>query len=373
MKYDVCIIGGGAAGLAAAASFNKETRVCILEKNSMAGRKILSTGGGRCNMTNAACENCEMVLEFFRELGLETRCDSEGRYYPYSNRASDVVAVLVAAMGENISLRTGFDVKALSKVSDGHGEISGFMVSGRGCGGESETIFADRVILAMGGKAGPRYGTRGDGYRIAGTLGHTVTRVFPILAGLECEAEGVDFRKLKGIRAAGRLVLHREGKAVAEERGEIQFTEDGISGICVFNLTPHIKAEVGEDPAEAMEKYRVEIDLAPDFSHEEIAGRKSSFGIVTECLAETVSPQQLKSWILQVKAVKGWKEAQATCGGVDLDEINMETMESLMVRGLYFAGEIIDRQGPCGGFNLQNAWETGIKAAKAIDAEMGKK
>ncbi|MCQ2546411.1 MAG: NAD(P)/FAD-dependent oxidoreductase [Clostridia bacterium] len=370
MKYDVCIIGGGAAGLAAAASFHKDTRVCVLEKNDIAGRKVLATGGGRCNLTNAACENHEMVLEFFRNLGLETHCDEEGRYYPYSNRAADVVEILMSAIGENVTFRYGFDVRVVSRVKGGPDEINGFMITGS-CGeGDSEMIFADRVIIAMGGKAGPQFGTTGDGYTIARTLGHVVTRVFPVLSGLECEADGVDFAALKGIRARGRLVLHRLDEALAEETGEIQFTEDGISGICVFNLTPYIKANPGEKPADAMKKYRVEVDLAPDYSEEDLAGREHSFGIVTGALAEILEPQQLKSWTLQVTGVKGWKDAQATSGGVDLEEINMDTMESRIVKGLYFAGEILNVQGPCGGFNLQNAWETGIKAAKAINAEM---
>ncbi|MDO4176149.1 MAG: NAD(P)/FAD-dependent oxidoreductase [Bacillota bacterium] len=373
MKYDVCIIGGGAAGLAAAASFHKDISVCILEKNDIAGRKVLATGGGRCNLTNAACEGHEIVLEFFRKLGLETHCDEEGRYYPYSNRAADVVAVLMSAIGDNVTFRYGFDVKVINRVAGGPEEISGFMITGNADGDGSEMIFADRVIMAMGGKAGPQFGTTGDGYTIAKTLGHTVTRVFPILTGIECEGPGIATDYFKGIRAKGKLTLQKDGKDIAEECGEIQFTEDGLSGICVFNLTPYIKAEAGENPKDAMGRYFINIDLAPDFSEEELASRESSFGIVTGRLAEYVGPDRLKRWPFRVTGVKGWKDAQATSGGVDLEEINMDTMESRLVKGLYFAGEIINVQGPCGGYNLQNAWETGIKAAEAINAEMENK
>lgn len=370
MKYDLCIIGGGAAGLAAAASFNKDASVCVLEKNDLAGRKVMATGGGRCNLTNSACENRETVLEFFRNIGLETWCDSEGRYYPYTNRASDVVAALMSKAGDNVEFRYGFDVKVVSRVKGGPDDISGFMISGKSSGNDSEMIFADRVLLAMGGKAGPQFGTAGDGYTIARTLGHTVTRVFPILTGIECTAEDVDFADLKGIRARGRLTLHKDNKPLKEENGEVQFTEDGISGICVFNLTPYIRAEIGEKPADAMKRYTITADLAADFSEEEIAARQSSFGIVTAKLAEVIRPEKLKSWTLQVTGVKGWREAQATSGGVDLDEIDMQTMESKLVKGLFFAGEILNIQGPCGGFNLQNAWETGIKAAEAVKNQM---
>ena len=204
-----------------------------------------------------------------------------------------------------------------------------------------DTIEADMILLAAGGKAAPKFGTTGDGYRLAKQLGHHVTRLYPILTGIECG----DFRDLKGIRARGKVTLLEDGQVRAEETGEIQFTQDGLSGICVFNLTPQIHAREGEPPAEAMKRYRLSVDLAPDFTQE-----------------------QIKDWKLPVLGIKGWNHAQCTAGGVCIEEVDMDTMESRLVPGLYFAGEIIDAQGPCGGFNLQNAWETWIKAARAIAA-----
>ena len=381
-KYDLVIIGGGAAGLAAAASFIREanqdeqngekTSVCILEKNDTPGRKINATGGGRCNLTNEACPGKDITLDFFRSIGIETWHDSEGRYYPYTNKASDVTKALADAAGA-ADIRCGFTVKVISRIKPDDGD-GYFMITGMDSSDSSEAsamdmIFANRVLIAMGGKAGPQYGTSGDGYTIARTLGHTVTRVFPILTGIECRAEGVEFASLKGVRAKGTVILNKDGEPIVRDTGEIQFTEDGISGICVFNLTPHIKADKRENFAEALKRYSVTVDLAPDFTEEQLKDRDSAFGILTEKLAAVFAGKEvagIKNWELQITGIKGWRDAQATFGGVALDEIDMDTMESRIVPGLYFAGEIIDAQGPCGGFNLQNAWETGIKAAKSI-------
>ena len=372
MKYDVCIIGGGAAGLAAAASFNKELKVCILDKNEKLGRKILATGGGRCNLTNEQAEGHEETIEFFNGLGLQVWKDEEGRFYPYSGKASDVVSILTEALGDNVSVKTGFEVKIISRLKSDVPDQGNFMIMG------SEMIFADYVVMAMGGKAAPQYGTTGDGYGILKSMGHTITKVYPILTGVEMS--GADFASLKGIRARGEVTLLRDGRPLVGDTGEIQFTEEGLSGICVFNLTPYIQVEDGQSPKEAMEHYQISVDLAPDFSDEEFQalaekakerGKASGFGLVTEKLAREAG-DNIKDWRLQVRGVKGWRDAQATFGGVVLDEIDMETMESNIVPGLYLVGEIINRQGPCGGYNLQNAWETGVKAAKAINAVYNK-
>lgn len=373
MKYDVCIIGGGAAGLAAAASFNRGSksgrlRICVVDKNDRLGRKLSATGGGRCNLTNSACREKEMTVDFFRGLGLEIYSDAEGRYYPYTNRASDVVMALAGSLGRDTDVKCGFCVSSVSKCGSGAPEGAGFVIRGRGTsGGETEQdIFADRVIVAAGGKAAPQFGTTGDGYGMARALGHCVTKTYPILAGIECSREGVDFSALRGIRARGKVSLLRDGCMIASEAGEIQFTEWGLSGICVFDLTPYIRAGENENMRDAVRRFILEVDLAPDFSPEDVSRRKSTFGILTYRLAEAVGTEDIKAWRLDITGVRGWREAQATAGGVSLNEIDIETMESRITPGLYFAGEIIDVQGPCGGFNLQNAWETGIKAAESI-------
>lgn len=354
--FDVCIIGAGASGLAAASSLENGISVCILEKNGIPGRKLAATGGGRCNITNTACNKVKLTLDFFNGLGLELYHDDEGRYYPYSNRASDVVTVLMRAVKQrNTSMLFNFDVSSVL-YRNGIFEVSN----------GSKTVRSVKLIIASGGKAAPAMGTTGDGYKFARKLGHETSRLYPVLTGIECG----DFSELKGIRAHGTVRLYKDGMLVKAETGEIQFTEDGISGICVFNLSLHIRAEEGEKFEASLGRYSLFLDLAPDFTEEYISSRKESFGILCERLAEKVDIKNIKSWELPVVGVKGWKYAQCTGGGILKRDINMATMESMIVPGLYFTGEIVDGCEPCGGFNLQNAWETGIKAAKAINAAL---
>ena len=371
-KFDVCIIGGGAAGLVCAASLRRDLKVCMLEKNEILGRKLMATGGGRCNLTNQACEHKNATLDFFASIGLEARADNEGRYYPYSGKAVDVTKILTDAQDTKVQCFLGSTVTEVKK------EKGSFMVNASTKDGDL-TLCADNLLLATGGKAAPQYGTTGDGYRFAKSFGHSVSKVFPILAPVECTCEDVDLQRLKGIRATGKVTLLKDGAPVLEkapELGEIQFTADGLSGICVFNLTPFIKAEAGEAVGEAMQRYSISVDLAPDFSEEQLAKRTTSFGILTAELAEAADAamkrsgcgmELIKDWRFSVKGVKGWRYAQCTSGGVNTDEIDPDTCESKLVPGLYIAGELLDIQGPCGGFNLQNAWETGLAVARAIN------
>ena len=353
-KYDVIIIGGGAAGLAAAASLDNGIKTCILEKNKTPGRKIMATGGGRCNITNEACSHKDIALDFFKSLGLETYSDPEGRYYPYSNQAADVVKVLLDDLRDkDIDIITEFEAKTAAH----DGEY--FIVSDA----KSRQMAGKMLIVASGGKAAPQLGTTGDGYSIAKNFGHTVNKVYPILTGINTG----DMKDIKGVRAKGKVSLYKDNILIASETGEIQFNEDGISGICVMNLTIHITSEKGESLDKAMSRYHLELDLAPDFTEEQLVDRTSSFGILSDKLSKRVSIDLVKKWQLPVIGVKGWKDAQCTAGGVSTEEINMDTMESVKTANLYFAGEVLDVQGPCGGYNLQNAWETGIKAAKAIN------
>ena len=352
-NYDVCIIGAGAAGLAAANVLDPALRICIIDKNKIPGRKILVTGSGRCNITNRACLRHEMTLDFFRGLGLETRCDEEGRYYPYSMAAKDVVKVLTDALeGRDIDWmleKRAVSVSSTSVSPGSPGEASpceGFEISilpaGAPDGAEgAERIKSRALILATGGKAAPGFGTTGDGYAIAKSLGHSITRTFPILTGINVDVPD----DVAGIRARGKVSLIEDGVTTAEEEGEIQFTKDGVSGICIFDLTPYIKIKEEETPKEGLKRFSLKMDLAPDMDEEGLSSRKDSFGILTEALSRWIGPDEIKNKVLQIKGVWGWDRAQCTSGGVPAEEIDGKTMGSRICPGLYFAGEIMDEIG----------------------------
>jgi predicted Rossmann fold flavoprotein len=387
---DFCIIGGGASGLVAAvaaAGQGSGKSVLVLEKKPLPGKKLAATGNGKCNLTNRACPGAKETLAFFASIGIFTRTEEQGRVYPYAMQAKDVVYALVErAKGLGVEIRTECPVRQVKKIEEG------FQVDYEG-----GCLKAHSVLIAAGGKAGPQFGSAGDGYVMAKALGHHVTRLAPVLTGLETT---VDISHLKGIRVKARVFLKKDGRQTAEEQGEVQFNQDGLSGICVMNLSRSVKLKPGEAFAEGMARYSVCVDFLPDLDLYQtkrmlmerggIPGMKgedlllsvvpdklkqeliSAAGISPRQGARDISPAKqevlshlLKSWELPLKGTGGWKKAQCTAGGVSLEEIHMDTMESKFVPGLYFAGEIIDYDGPCGGFNLQNAWETGIKAGKA--------
>jgi len=382
---DICIIGGGASGLMAAISARLErpnASIYILEKNDKIGKKLLATGNGRCNFSNTSCKYSNEIVSFFNELGIKERVEEDGRIYPYNGQAHDVVSALESyIVKHDIKINTGFVVTSLSVLPDGSIEISN---------GETK-LTAKNVLIATGGKAGPQFGCIGDGYKLAKDMGHSVTKIIPALSPVECKGE---FSKLKGVRAKAKVSLLRNNVALNSEIGEVQFTDYGLSGICVFNLSRDIT--IGE---EKFSDYQILVDLIPDMSEMELflelLSRQKNENIKPENFLISLVPNKLADFILNdlginladeqisyekvqqlaqtlkglaftVRNVKGWQFAQCTSGGITTTEINMDAMHSKIVNGLFFAGEVIDFDGPCGGFNLQNAWETGIKAGKAM-------
>lgn len=282
---------------------------------------------------------------------------------------------------------------------------------------ESGRIVAgDALIIACGGRAGLQFGSTGDGYGFARTFGHTLAETRPALTAVECAgvsgAGGTPDQKLmehlRGVRARGRVTLICDGKETASESGEIQFTGTGISGICVYDLTRFMDAprpvkpgkkkknRPGRFPEPEKHDYVISVDLLPELTEEELTELVKNFsatagtlsgglsGIVDRKLAETVSgiggedhreaAHVLKNMAFPVTCTKGWEESQVTRGGVNRSEIDRETLESKLVDGLYFCGEVLDVDGRCGGYNLQWAWASGraagsLKSRSKRDAE----
>lgn len=387
-KYDICIIGGGASGMAAAVSAKREEsslNILILEKKEALGKKLLATGNGRCNITNENAETVSEAKQFLNSLGLVLRTEEEGRVYPYSGRASQVVLAF-----EHEIERLGIEVSLNTVVSGVEINEDGFIISAE----KGNKVLAEKLIIACGGKASPQFGTSGDGYTLAKKLGHTVTRLAPALTPLDITEDEKDLKMMKGARAKARVSLYKSNEHISSESGEVQFTETGVSGIAVFNLSRHVKVEENESIKDLPGKYDIRIDFMPEFSLEEVIGiisdkletAEKDEDILLSIVDEKILPvltrkalryghdaglnkdeafaHVLKNFSFGISGAGGWKTAQVTSGGVLMNEIDENTMESLIAKGLYFAGEITDYDGPCGGFNLNHAWITGVKAGR---------
>ena len=421
---DVVIVGGGASGLAAAIEIginDPGLSVTVLEKNPQPARKIRATGSGRCNITNTAAYGFDEIMRFFRRIGIVTRIYENGLVYPYSEAAADVADLLIRRAYElGAEIITDAEVRSVRTVS---GSDTGSGMNRRGVS-RFETEYSDKIIesayvvLACGGKAGPMFGTTGDGYRLARELGHSVVTPVPVLTSVECGEWAPEQKpcalSLGGTRTRGRVSLYKHtsgsvtrGEKVFEETGEIQFTRYGLSGICVFNMSRHMRYD--RNRGESLANFLIEADLYPDGDIEEVirTRRDNAFpGEKASDILRTVLKDNIASYVLRSAAeldidsadkyvcdltdgdiesirsavhglmfhpvrIRGWKEAQATSGGVSTEETDPETCESRIIDGLYITGELADRDFPCGGFNLSNAWLTGIAAARAITADTG--
>ena len=408
MKRKIIIIGGGASGLVAAICGAREgAGVTIVEHMDRVGKKILSTGNGRCNMTNLdmrpECYRCgqpafpmkvlegftvEQTLEFFRELGIETR--SRGGYiYPGSDQASAVLDVLrreVERLG--VVVLTGCEVREVSAVEGCRPRDTRFVVKT-----SQGDLTADAVILAAGSKAAPNTGSDGSGYELAKGLGHKVVRPLPALVQLRCQ--GRHYKQLAGIRTEAHLSLYADGSLLAEDKGELQLTDYGLSGIPTFQISRFAARalDIGQ-------KVTVRVDFLPSWPEHEAFERlreraarlgyktaeEMMVGLLNRKLAAVllqaagIDPsqpagglrsrqlsrllEQLKSYQALVMSVNPFANAQVCCGGVDTRQVDPATMESRCRPSLYLAGEILDVDGICGGYNLQFAWSSGAVAGR---------
>ena len=391
----VGIIGAGASGMAAAlaAAENPNTQVILLERQARVGRKLQATGNGRCNLSNLNASpdfyygedkgefarfalekyNVENTLEWFRSLGLYTVAEPSGRVYPYSDQANSVVDVLRFALEKpNIQLRTGFEVTRVKKTGDG------FALDG----GE-ETVFCDRLVVACGGLAGTKLGGSMSGYKILMKLGHHCTRLRPTLVQVKSDWNGC--ASLKGVRANCWAEISCNGEFHSAGRGEIQFTEYGLSGPVIFEISRNVCRNPGD--------WVCRLDLLPDMERaallRELQRRRGTnlpaeellTGILHNRLGRVVTKEagislhapirMLEDWELErvcataqgleipLTDVMGMDSAQVTAGGIFTSEFEETTMESKLIPGLFACGEVLDIDGDCGGFNLQWAWSSG--------------
>lgn len=413
-KRTVAVIGGGAAGMMAAIEAARAGAiVTLIEKNPQLGKKLATTGNGRCNYTNLDMGDQiggkfrgfhpefaapaldalppEAVLDWFRAIGVEPRF--RGSYvYPNSDQASAVVDALREELHRlSVKVHYNAEVKSVQRIDTDTGY---FMIQ---C--TDAVVKADRVILAAGSKAAPKTGSNGDGYFIARKLGHTIVPYVPALCGIRCAGDA--FRALAGIRTEAALELVIDGHSVDREAGELQLVDYGISGIPVFQLSRYAAYALQEG-----KKAAVYINFLPGFTDEaedprecaqrlyrqrqqRLAGRKmESFftGLLHQKLGQLLlrmasvrpelpvaelSEKQLRSLAslsVRFKAecveMNGFLQAQVVAGGVDTTEVDPGTMASRLVPGLYFAGEVLDIDGICGGYNLQWAWASGFVAGR---------
>ena len=374
-RTDVLITGAGPSGLAAGfAAAEKGLSVRILERGAEPAKKIYATGNGRCNYSNLAAEHAQEVIDAMRScFGIEP-AEEEGRIYPKSFEAASVAHALISAVE-----RAGAGILCRARVVDVQKNAQGFVVKCE----DGREFSADKLILASGGKAGIQYGCTGDGYKFAEKLGHSIIKPVPALDGLCCKE---DTEMLHGVRvrANARLEMSQAGGAyerLAEDLGEVQFTKNGISGICVMNLSRFLRFKEGA-------VFRLVLDLFPDKGIEELTEvlfrRKQSFG----CGISWLVPEKMKEYLhthrspdmngpagmafaaknlrFEITGTRGWKTAQTTCGGVPIEEINEETFGSRLVPGLFMTGELLDYDGPCGGFNLNHAIYSGLTAGRSV-------
>ncbi|MBO5954011.1 MAG: aminoacetone oxidase family FAD-binding enzyme [Oscillospiraceae bacterium] len=393
----VGIIGGGASGMAAAlaAAENPDVQVLLFERQARVGRKLQATGNGRCNLTNLHASRQgyhgseaafaqtalsafgpEKTLEWFRGLGLLTVAEPSGRVYPYSDQANSVVDILRFALEKpNIRVLAGVEVAKVRHVGAGFSVDSG-----------QEAFACDRVIIACGGLAGTKLGGSMSGYKLLGKLGHHSTRLRPALVQIKSNWGGV--AGLKGVRANCHARILCDGELHAQSTGELQFTEYGLSGPVIF--------EVSRDACQGHGDWICRLDFLPDLSEEELLEelkRRTATTLPVEELLTgilhnrlgrvltkaagirggrqireltngelTAVSQAVKAFDIPLTEPMGMDSAQVTAGGILTDEFDPATMESRMVPGLYACGEVLDIDGDCGGYNLQWAWSSGRMA-----------
>jgi hypothetical protein len=404
INKQVLVVGGGAAGMIAAISARRlGADVTILEKNPRVGKKILATGNGRCNFTNinadvgyyhgnnpkftySALSNFTVddTIRFFEKLGIAHKVEDFGKIFPMSDQASSVLDVFLYELNQlGVNIVCDADVKDIRK----NGQFLIELENGK-------VYKGDRVIITTGGKAMPSSGSDGSGYDLVIRLGHTIIDIFPALVQLKLD--GPFFKRLDGVKFVGTAEILHNNKSVDIDRGDILFTNYGVSGPPILQISrkageilkagqeAYLKITIMDTmPKEELrtflqKRWQISSSKPLDFSLVGFINKRLIPVVLMEAgindvgrpvASLSVKEQEriidiLTNWRFKIRGTRSWPSAQVTAGGVDTREINQDTMESKLVKGLFFAGEIIDIDGQCGGFNLQWAWSSGFIAGQ---------
>ncbi len=407
-KWDVCVIGGGPAGMMAAGRAGESKKVILLEKNKKLGQKLLLTGKGRCNITTAEIDDHEFVKKlnekgdflysglsdfgvekttnFFKEkLNLPLKEERGGRVFPESGKAEDVLRALKKYLKKNnVEIKRKAEVKEF-KIKDKK-VISVAL--------ENSEVKAEKFIIATGGKSYPETGSSGDGFKWAEKAGHKITDIFPSLVPLKTKEKWV--KKLQGLDLKNvKLKVYQEGNEKEERFGDMIFTHFGVSGPAVLDLSRKVVKLLKSG------EVKMKIDLKPALGTERLDKRlrrdfKKHSGKMIKNGLKDLLPSKLISVFLKLAEIhpsritgsitkkekgeilktlkgieltivepSGFEQAVVTKGGVSTDEVEQQTMKSKLIKNLYFAGEVLNLDGPTGGYNLQIAWTTGFIAGRS--------
>jgi len=404
-SVDIAVVGAGAAGLVAAISAARRgASVAVLERLPWIGKKILATGGGRCNLLNAGLSASAYassdpglvasvldrfgqaeIRAFFEELGLRLQTDGEGRVYPLTNQAASVLKVLERETGRlDVGMINRFEVERIETAA---GRFRIAAADGR-------AVESVAVVIAGGGKSYPALGSNGSCYGLAASLGHAVVRPVPSAVPIVVKVRMCHF--LQGQRMRVRAESRIGGRAVQTAEGELLFAQYGLSGTAILDVSESVSIALNR---EGRKDVAVVVDFLPTMTPEELSGelaRRLKAGWTPDDLTSGLLPEKfslffpqiigeagyvpgrenvdevacrlaalLKAREYHVLATRSWNEAEFTSGGVDAREVKPGTLESKLRRGLYFAGEVLDVQGGRGGFNLAWAWASGFVAGLA--------
>ena len=407
-RFDVAVIGAGPAGLMAAiTAMESGKRVVIIEKNDSPGKKLMMTGNGRCNFTHYELNTQKMIesygekgsflysafsafnvqdtIDFFGKHGVKSHVEHDGRVFPKSNRAADILNTFISRLkGNNVPIVINSDVQELTTKRD---KLRSIILK------DGIEIYAERFIICTGGKSYPITGSTGDGYRWAKSLGHKIIPPTPALTPIKIKEEWI--KNLQGLSLSDvRVSLYRGKRDIAHSRGDIIFTHFGISGPLILNLSRYMTGIT------RTEETKIIIDLQPEKNSDQLfcyfgeLFKKNSVKTINTLLKE-LFPNRLVCEILNITRIipskkvnqiskkereqltrlingleispsglSDFNHAMITSGGVHLAEVNPKTMGSRLIQNLSFAGEILDLDGPTGGYNLQICWSTGYLAGK---------